>query len=131
MISKVFEKVVFRQVYDYFDENNLLYKNQYGFRKKHSTELAGLEFHDKIVSELEKSKLPLAIFLDLSKAFDTIDHEIMLQKLQYYGITGVCSPMVQKLSKGPSIIVNSFFLYANSIQEGGWVCRENLHSRQL
>ena len=90
VISKVFEKVVFRQVYDYFDENNLLYKNQYGFRKKHSTELAGLEFHDKIVSELEKSKLPLAIFLDLSKAFDTIDHEIMLQKLQYYGITGVC-----------------------------------------
>ena len=89
VISKVFEKVVFRQVYDYFNDNNLLYKNQYGFRKKHSTELAGLEFHDKIVSELEKSKLPLAIFLDLSKAFDTIDHEIMLTKLQYYGITGI------------------------------------------
>ena len=58
------------------------------FVKKHSTELAGLEFHDKIVADLEKSKLPLAIFLDLSKAFDTIDHEIMLTKLQYYGITG-------------------------------------------
>ena len=89
MISKVFEKVVFRQVYDYFNDNNLLYKNQYGFRKKHSTELAGLEFHDKIVSDLEKGKLPFAIFLDLSKAFDTIDHEIMLHKLEYYGITGI------------------------------------------
>ena len=89
VISKVFEKVVFRQVYDYFNDNNLLYKNQYGFRKKHSTELAGLEFHDKIVSELDQSKLPLAIFLDLSKAFDTIDHEILLHKLQYYGITGI------------------------------------------
>ena len=89
VISKVFEKVVFRQVYDYFNDNNLLYKNQYGFRKKHSTELAGLEFHDKIASDLENSKLPLAIFLDLSKAFDTIDHEIMLHKLQYYGITGM------------------------------------------
>ena len=89
VISKVFEKVVFKQVYDYFNDNNLLYKNQYGFRKKHSTELAGLEFHDKIVSELDQGKLPLAIFLDLSKAFDTIDHEIMLHKLQYYGITGI------------------------------------------
>ena len=89
VISKVFEKVVFKQVYDYFNDNNLLYKNQYGFRKKHSTELAGLEFHDKIVSELDQGKLPLAIFLDLSKAFDTIDHEIMLHKLRYYGITGI------------------------------------------
>ena len=51
--------------------------------------MAGLEFHDKIAADLEKSKLPLAIFLDLSKAFDTIDHEIMLHKLQYYGITGM------------------------------------------
>ena len=88
VISKIFEKVVFKQVYDYFNDNNLLYKNQYGFRKKHSTELAGLEFHDKLVTELDKSKLPIAIFLDLSKAFDTIDHDILLHKLRYYGISG-------------------------------------------
>ena len=56
--------------------------------KKHSTELAGLEFYDKIINYLENDKLPLAIFLDLSKAFDTIDHEILLQKLHYYGISG-------------------------------------------
>merc|ERR1711884_504712 len=88
VISKIFEKVAFKQVYDYFNENNLLYKSQYGFRKKHSTELAGLEFYDKIINYLENGKLPLAVFLDLSKAFDTIDHEILLSKLRYYGITG-------------------------------------------
>ena len=88
ILSKIFEKVVFIQVYEYFTENDLLYKSQYGFRKLHSTELAALEFADKIVSNLEKGKLPLAIFLDLSKAFDTIDHTILLEKLRYYGITG-------------------------------------------
>ena len=56
--------------------------------KKHSTELAGLEFCDKIINHLENDKLPQAIFLDLSKAFDTIDHEILLEKLHYYGISG-------------------------------------------
>ena len=88
VISKVFEKVAFKQVYDYFNKNNLLYKSQYGFRKKHSTELAGLEFNDKIVNYLENGQLPLAVFLDLSKAFDTIDHDILISKLHFYGITG-------------------------------------------
>ena len=88
VISKVFEKVAFKQVYDYFNKNNLLYKSQYGFRKKHSTELAGLEFNDKIVNYLDNDQLPLAIFLDLSKAFDTIDHDILIRKLNFYGIAG-------------------------------------------
>ena len=88
IISKVFEKVVFKQVYDYFTKNKLLYKSQYGFRKKHSTELAGLELNDIIIENLDQQKLPIAIFLDLSKAFDTIDHEILLDKLKYYGISG-------------------------------------------
>ena len=88
VISKVFEKVAFKQVYDYFNKNKLLYKSQYGFRKGHSTELAGLEFNDKIVNHLDKGELPLAIFLDLSKAFDTIDHDILIRKLHFYGIAG-------------------------------------------
>ena len=88
VISKVLEKVVFLQVYNYFVENKLLYDSQYGFRKLHSTEFAGLEFTDKIITNLDEGKLPLAIFLDLSKAFDTIDHSILIHKLQYYGIQG-------------------------------------------
>ena len=88
VLSKIFEKVVFLQVYDYFVENNLLYDSQYGFRKYHSTEFAALEFTDKIISNLDQGKLPIATFLDLSKAFDTIDHSILIHKLEYYGIRG-------------------------------------------
>ena len=88
VISKVLEKVVFLQVYDYFVKNNLLYDSQYGFRKYHSTEYAALEFSDKVMANLDQGKLPTAVFLDLSKAFDTIDHSILIHKLHYYGIRG-------------------------------------------
>ena len=86
--SKVIEKLVFKQLYDYFLSNELIYKNQYGFRDEHSTELAGLELTDRIHHLLDNGKIPLTVYLDLSKAFDTLDHRILLYKLSYYGIKG-------------------------------------------
>ena len=85
-ISKIFERVAFNQLYDYFSSNGLLYESQYGFRKLHSTELAALEFTDRISQEMDAKKIPFSIFLDLSKAFDTLDHNVLLSKLNYYGI---------------------------------------------
>ena len=70
------------------NSNNLLYKSQYGFRSLHSTELASLEIVDIITQDLDQGKLPLGVFLDLSKAFDTLDHSILLNKLNYYGVKG-------------------------------------------
>ena len=87
-ISKVFEKIVYKQVYDYFLTHKLIYNSQYGFRHLHSTELAALELSDRLMQNLDKGKIPIAVYLDLSKAFDTLDHYILLEKLMYYGIKG-------------------------------------------
>ena len=88
-MSKVFEKIVYKQLYGYFLKNKLIYDSQYGFREDHSTESASLEFCDRILKYLDEGKLPVTVFLDLSKAFDTLDHNILLNKLKYYGIHGV------------------------------------------
>lgn len=88
-ISKIFERILFNQIHDYFKQNNLFYKGQYGFRPKHSTELAALELVDRLTQDMDKNEIPLNIFLDLSKAFDTIDHNILLEKLKHYGFSNL------------------------------------------
>ena len=87
-ISKVLEKIIALQLSSYFEKNKLLFDNQYGFRPKHSTEHAALELIDRITNKMDTNEIPLHIFLDLSKAFDTIDHSIILNKLKYYGLKG-------------------------------------------
>ena len=67
--SKIFEKAFFNQLYSYFISHNLLYKSQHGFRKLHSTKTVAYEFIDRIFNVLDSGELPVAIFLDLSKAF--------------------------------------------------------------
>ena len=85
-ISKIFERVIFDQLSNHFSSNKYFYDRQYGFRKSHSTEYATLEFINKIISYMDSGNTPIAMYLDLSKAFDTIDHNILLHKLNYYGI---------------------------------------------
>ena len=85
-ISKIFEKVVYTQLFDYFDKNKLFVKHQHGFRKQHSTESAGLEFVGRLLSSIENNGIVFSLFIDLSKAFDTISHDILIKKLEYYGI---------------------------------------------
>jgi hypothetical protein len=86
--SKVLEKAVHMQLYQYMNDNNLLNENQYGFRHYHSTEYAAIELVDRLHKALSQGNNPFAVFIDLSKAFDTLDHTILLKKLTHYGIRG-------------------------------------------
>ena len=94
-LSKIFEKIILIQLTEYLDKNNIITAHQYGFRKKHSTELAALHLTDHISWELDKKNKPLAIFLDLSKAFDSLSHDILLSKLRHYGISGNSYDLIQ------------------------------------
>ena len=83
------EKLIFKQLSTYLNEYKLLYASQYSVRAGHTTELASIELIDRITQDLDKGKIPISIFLDLSKPFDTLDHVILLQKLNYYDIKSV------------------------------------------
>ena len=87
-ISKIFEYVIFHQLMEYFTAHKLFSMQQFGFRPGHSTELASLRLVDHLTKEMDNKKIPINIYIDLSKAFDTIDHNILLSKLKYYGVHG-------------------------------------------
>ena len=84
---------MFDQLYEHFRSNNLFYESQYGFKKIHSTELAALEIVDRIVQALDHGNIPINIYLDPSKAFDTLNHHILIYNLKYYGITGLANSL--------------------------------------
>ena len=88
-ISKILEKLVYSQVYEFLDRTGQLYENQYGFRAKHSCEHAIGQALGSIIKGLENNFYSACVLLDLSKAFDTIEHDILLKKLEIYGIRGI------------------------------------------
>ena len=77
-ISKILEKIMYKRTYNYINSNGLIYQSQYGFRSNHSCELASCELLGEIVKGMENNKHTIVVYLDLSKAFDTLDHRILL-----------------------------------------------------
>ena len=88
IFGKIYEKLIYNRLYRFLADNNMIYDNQYGFRKGHSTSHALNYSVNYVEDQLKNKKHVLGIFIDLSKAFDTLDHSILLRKLSYYGITG-------------------------------------------
>ena len=74
VISKVLENIIANQISSFFERNELFSRNQYGFRAAHCTEHAAIELTDIIIAKMDNNEIPIGIFLDLSKAFDTINH---------------------------------------------------------
>ena len=77
-ISKVFERILHDQIYNYFENNSLFFFSQYGYRRKHSTEFATVQLVEYIISKIDQRKDVATVFMDLSKAFGTIDHGTIL-----------------------------------------------------
>ena len=86
IVPKLFEKIIYQQLYDYLDKNKLLNTYQSGFRSLHSTMTALLETTNNWSINIDKGLLNGVVYIDLKKAFDTIDHAILLRKLANYGL---------------------------------------------
>ena len=89
VFNKVLESIVYNRLSSFLEKNNFFYKSQFGFRKSSGTTNSVIENIDYVLKELDKSNVVASAFLDLSKAFDTIDHKILLLKLEKYGIRGI------------------------------------------
>ena len=88
ILSKIFEKLMYKRLIDFISKNNILTQNQYGFQVNRSTELALNAIINNIVNSFEKKESAYCIFLDFAKAFNTVNHDILLKKLEHYGIRG-------------------------------------------
>ena len=90
-ISKIFERAFHTRLYEFVEGNNLLYTYQFGFRRKHSTEHSLISIIENIKTKLDKQQFGCGIFIDLEKAFDTVNHKILISKLRHYGVRGNAS----------------------------------------
>ena len=98
--SKVLECLIHKQLASYFDDHNSLSKSQSGFRRMHSTETAVTYFADEILMNMDKGLVTGSVFIDLAKAFDTVDHDILLSKLEYYGVCDESLPWFKNYFTG-------------------------------
>ena len=100
IFGKIFEKVIYNRLYDFLSAMNVIYDQQFGFRRKHSTCHAINFSINRVLNEVENKNHVLGIFIDLSKAFDTLEHSKLLIKIQHYGIRGVAHNILKSYLTG-------------------------------
>ena len=89
IFSKILEKLMHKRLTSFLEKYEILFKHQYGFQKGKSTEHAIIDLHSNIIKPIEKKEKACAIFLDFVKAFDTVNHKILLKKIEYIGIRDI------------------------------------------
>ena len=94
-LAKVFEKLISIRLIKFLEDNNILADQQLGFRKGHSTTHAVTDFHSQICNNLDNGKHSCVLLLDLKNAFDTVNYEILLRKLDKHGIRGNSNKLFQ------------------------------------
>ena len=87
--SKILERIMYNRLFDYLNKHNMLYNKQFGFQKANSTDHAIIQLADQLIESFNNNKFTIGVFIDLSKAFDTVDHQILLKKLKHYGVVGI------------------------------------------
>ena len=103
-ISKIIEKLVHIQLTKSLNKFGILYEKQFGFRNNHSTTHALLEITEKIKQACDTGQFACRVFLDLQKAFDTVNHTILLKKLTHYGIRGIANKWFQSFLENSLLV---------------------------
>ena len=88
VVSRLFEKVVYNQLFDYLDKNKMIFSDQSGFRAPHSVLTSLFKYTNDWYLNIDKGKYTVVVYKDFKKAFDTVDHDILLRKLNLCGIKG-------------------------------------------
>ena len=120
MCSKIIEKLVHKQLYKYVTDNNLMYNGQSGFRQHHSTNTAIIKTVDKWSMEIDKGNYIGAVFIDLSKAFDMVNHNLLIDKLTSFGVNGVEGAWFKSYlsSRTQHVSINGVMSNRNTIKSG-------------
>ena len=119
-ISKIIERVLHKRIYDFLESEKLISKTQFGFRKGHSTEHAVIHFMDYVTKHLENGKHIIGLYLDTKKAFDSINHRILLSKMNSYGLRGNCLDLIKDYltNRSQSVRVNDTLSAFKNIECG-------------
>ena len=119
-LNKIFEKITYKRIYEFLEKHNILYDLQFGFRAKHSTTHALINITEKIRLALDNGKSACGIFIDLQKAFDTVNHDILLKKMNHYGFRGKINEWLRSYlcERNQKVIINGISSESRFIHHG-------------